>query len=488
MTTAIGIISLDNYDDVIDKMDDKHISYLNTLVTTLVSDWASEYHVFYKRINSERYFFVADTADVLRMQEKNFDLLQHIKNSEVHNELVLTISMGIAYGEASAEKIGEIAQSNLDMALARGGDQVVVKHTDPQAKPQFFGGNTDGTIKRTRTRSRAMSMSLNRIFKDNQKIFIMGHRYPDMDAIGAAFGVATLGKFISKECYIILNREEVTADITRGLAEIDNYPEVKNLVISSKEALKLLDKQSVLVMVDYHKPSMSISEEVYEAVEKIVIIDHHRRGDEFPINPLLTYIEASASSASELVAELIQYQANKNHQLSKITATLLLAGIYVDTKSFAVRTTGRTFDVASYLKNHGADLSIVHDLLSSDLEAYLQISELVSRSEYVTPEIVVSVGPEDKEYDNVTIAKAADTLLSMNDIQAAFVITKRLDQRIGISARSSGKVNVQRLMENFGGGGHFTNAATQIEGQTLEKVREMLFNELRILAEKEQST
>jgi c-di-AMP phosphodiesterase-like protein len=229
---------------------------------------------------------------------------------------------------------------------------------------------------------------------------------------------------------------------------------------------------------------MSISEEVYEAVEKIVIIDHHRRGDEFPINPLLTYIEASASSASELVAELIQYQANKNHQLSKITATLLLAGIYVDTKSFAVRTTGRTFDVASYLKNHGADLSIVHDLLSSDLE----ISELVSRSEYVTPEIVVSVGPEDKEYDNVTIAKAADTLLSMNDIQAAFVITKRLDQRIGISARSSGKVNVQRLMENFGGGGHFTNAATQIEGQTLEKVREMLFNELRILEEKEQST
>jgi c-di-AMP phosphodiesterase-like protein len=331
-------------------------------------------------------------------------------------------------------------------------------------------------------------MSLNRIFKDNQKIFIMGHRYPDMDAIGAAFGVATLGKFISKECYIILNREEVTADITRGLAEIDNYPEVKNLVISSKEALKLLDKQSVLVMVDYHKPSMSISEEVYEAVEKIVIIDHHRRGDEFPINPLLTYIEASASSASELVAELIQYQANKNHQLSKITATLLLAGIYVDTKSFAVRTTGRTFDVASYLKNHGADLSIVHDLLSSDLEAYLQISELVSRSEYVTPEIVVSVGPEDKEYDNVTIAKAADTLLSMNDIQAAFVITKRLDQRIGISARSSGKVNVQRLRENVGGGGHFTNAATQIEGQTLEKVREMLFNELRILEEKEQST
>ena len=450
MTLAIGIISLDNYDDVVDKMDDKNIAYLSTFVTTMVADWANEYQIFYKRINSERYIFVAD----------------------------MTASMGIAYGHDTTEKIGEQAQSNLDMALARGGDQVVLKDTDPQAKPQFYGGTTDGTIKRTRTRSRAMSMALKRIFKENPKVFIMGHRFPDMDSIGAAFGVATLARFNHNECYVILDRKEITRDIERCLAVLDQSPELAPLIVSSEEALTNLDENSVLVLVDHHRPSLAISQEVYEAFDKVVIIDHHRRGDEFPQNPLLSYIETSASSASELVAELVEYQSDKTHQLSKLVATMLLAGIYVDTKSFSVRTTGRTFDLASYLKNHGADLSIIQDFLASDLWSYLQISELVSRCEYVTPEIVVAVGPEDRSYDNVTVAKTADTLLSMNDIMASFVITKRTDGLVGISARSAGKINVQKLMENLGGGGHFTNAAAQID-QPLEKVQEMLFNELR---------
>lgn len=487
MTPVIGIISLDNYDDVIDKMDDKHISYLNTLVTTIIADWAYEHHIFYKRINSERYFFVAGTKELDNMKENQFALLARMKSADIRSDLELTVSMGIAYGTDSTEKIGEIAQNNLDIALARGGDQVVVKDTNPNAKPQFYGGNTDSSIKRTRTRSRAMSVALNRIFKDNQKIFIMGHRYPDMDAIGSAFGVATLAQFIQKEAYVVINREEVTEDIIRCLDGLESDPEINQIVISSEQALKKLDQNSVLVMVDYNKPSLSISESLYEAAEKIVVIDHHRRGEEFPVNPLLTYIESSASSASELVAELIPYQANKEHRLGKIAATLLLAGIYVDTKNFSVRTTGRTFDIASYLKNQGADVSKVQELLSSDLHAYLQMSELIARSENVSEGIVVAVGPSEKAYDNVTVAKTADTLLSMNAIHAAFVITKQPDGKIGVSARSTGKINVQSLMEKLGGGGHFTNAATQIEGETLEKVREMLLNELRRLEEKEQS-
>lgn len=487
MATVIGIISIDNYDDVIDKMDDKHISYLNTLITTMVSDWAHEHQAFYKRINSERYFFVAESDALKKMQEHQFNLLQRTRDAEIHSDIVLTMSMGISYGIESAEKIGEVAQNNLDIALARGGDQVVLKDTNPQSKPQFYGGNTDGSIKRSRTRSRAMSVALKRIFNENQRIFIMGHRYPDMDAIGAAFGVATLAGFSGKEAHVILNQEEVTEDITRALKEISAIPELAQRIISSQEALTLLDKNSVLVMVDYNKPSLSISQEVYEAFEKIVIIDHHRRGDEFPNSTLLTYIESSASSASELVTELIQYQVDKEHQLPRMTATMLLAGIYVDTKSFSVRTTGRTFDIASYLKNQGADVSKIQGMLSSDLHAYLQISELVSRSEYVSSDVVMAVGTENKIYDSVTIAKTADTLLSMNDVQAAFVVTMQAENKVGISARSSGKINVQKLMELLGGGGHFTNAATQITGEPLEKVREMLFNELRRLEEKEQS-
>ena len=227
-------------------------------------------------------------------------------------------------------------------------------------------------------------------------------------------------------------------------------------------------------MVDYHKPSLSISQSLYEQFDKIVIIDHHRRGEEFPSKPLLTYIESSASSASELVTELIQYQSSRANRLDRFEATLLLAGMTVDTNSFNVRTTARTFDVASYLKACGADASLVQYLLSSDLETYLEISDLIAQSEYVTSDIVVATGTDEKEYNSVIAAKTADTLLSMININGAFVITKRTDGLVGISARSTGTINVQLIMESLGGGGHFTNAATQLENVTVEETKQRL--------------
>ncbi|MEM5198763.1 DHH family phosphoesterase, partial [Enterococcus faecium] len=246
-----------------------------------------------------------------------------------------------------------------------------------------------------------------------------------------------------------------------------------------KEAMKRKKESSLLVMVDYHKPSLSISQELYERFDKVVIIDHHRRGDEFPAKPLLSYIESSASSASELVTELIEYQSNSANKLQAFEATMMLAGIVVDTKSFNTRTTARTFDVASYLRTCGADSSLVQYLLSSDLTSYLEMNNLISKSEYVTKDTVVVAGSEDKEYDSVTAAKTADTLLSMAGINAAFVITKRTDQQIGISARSNGSINVQIIMENLGGGGHFTNAAVQLSNVTVAEVKEQLLDVIR---------
>ena len=282
---AIGLISIDNYDDLIEKKDDKQVSYLNSLITTLISDWASENHVFYKRINSERFLFVAKYSDIERMKEEKFQFLTRVRQVAEKNDLPLTISMGISYGEESFEEIGEVAQNNLDIALVRGGDQVVLKEAKEEAKPQFFGGNTDGTPKRTRVRSRAMSTALRKIFAENQRIFIMGHRYPDMDALGSAFGVAYMAMMSDKECYIILNPKEITADIQRALEELKKYPELERFVITGEEAVNLSNEESVLVMVDYHKPSMSISQAVYDEFDKIAVIDHHRRGDEFPDKP-----------------------------------------------------------------------------------------------------------------------------------------------------------------------------------------------------------
>lgn len=479
--TAIGIISIDNYDDVIDKLDDKESSYLNTMITSIISDWASEHQIFYKRINAERHFFVASEADIEKMKSQKFNILSNFKDQAHKRDLLLTMSMGIAYGEGSLKLIGEIAQDNLDLALIRGGDQVVIKDDQLSSKPIFFGGNSDGTIKRTRVRSKAMSTALKRVMLENEQIFIMGHRFPDMDAFGASFGIASLAKMVHKKCWIILNREEITPELQRCIDELKQYPELESLLISDTEALSKLNEKSVLVMVDYHRPSMSISQAVYDAFEKIVVIDHHRRGEEYPNKPLLNYIEASASSASELVAELLEYQTSAEIRLAKFVATMMLAGMYVDTKNFTFRSSSRTFDIASYLKAQGADATQVQYLLSSDLDSYLEMSQLISTSQYIAPKIVCAVGLDNRIYGRVTTAKAADTLVSMAGVEAAFVITKQDKEIIGISARSMGNVNVQKIMEALEGGGHFTNAATKIKGQSLEKVRKMLFNEVEKL-------
>ncbi|XKR49105.1 DHH family phosphoesterase [Enterococcus faecalis] len=478
MQTAIGIVSVDNYDDVTDTMDEKEISYLNSFITTMVSDWMNQYKVFYKRINAERYFFIAQWEDIQKMMDEKFSILDTIRKESANHEVAITLSMGIAYG-ANLRSNRTTAQTNLDTALVRGGDQVVVKEAKDEAKPLFFGGKTAVTTKRSQVRSRAMSMAIKGIIAESADIYIMSHRYPDMDALGSAFGVARLASFNNRKAWIVLDDNEIIPDVKRVLEAIKEYPELEERIISPKEAMKRKKESSLLVMVDYHKPSLSISQELYERFDKVVIIDHHRRGDEFPAKPLLSYIESSASSASELVTELIEYQSNSANKLQAFEATMMLAGIVVDTKSFNTRTTARTFDVASYLRTCGADSSLVQYLLSSDLTSYLEMNNLISKSEYVTKDTVVVAGSEDKEYDSVTAAKTADTLLSMAGINAAFVITKRTDQQIGISARSNGSINVQIIMENLGGGGHFTNAAVQLSNVTVAEVKEQLLDVIR---------
>ncbi|GGC95580.1 DHH family phosphoesterase [Enterococcus wangshanyuanii] len=474
MQTAIGIVSVDNYDDITDNLDDKEISYLNSFITTMISDWMDQYQVFYKRLNAERYFFIAQLEDVKKMMDGKFQILDKIRKESSTREIAVTLSMGISYGGETLNQTGNTAQTNLDTALVRGGDQVVVKEAKDDAKPVFYGGRTASVAKRTRVRSRAMSTAIQGILSESSDVYIMGHKYPDMDAIGSAFGMARLAKFHERHAWIVLDKNESIPDVERVMSKLQEHPDLAEQIITPKEAMKKKTDSSLLIMVDYHKPSLSISQELYEQFEKVVIIDHHRRGDEFPVKPLLSYIESSASSASELVTELIEYQSNSNRRLDKFEATLLLAGIVVDTKSFSVRTTSRTFDVASYLRACGADSSLVQYLLSSDLTSYLEMNSLIAQSEYVTPDTVIVTGSEEKEYDSVTAAKTADTLLSMVGINAAFVITKRTDKQIGISARSNGSINVQLIMENLGGGGHFTNAAVQLSNVTVSEVKEQL--------------
>ncbi|MDM8213981.1 DHH family phosphoesterase [Enterococcus hirae] len=476
-----GVLSIDNYDDATGRMDEKQISYLNSFLTTMISDWMEKYSVFYKRLNAEKYFFLCYYDHLEQMIEKRFNLLDIIRKESADQDIPITISMGIAYGSGHIDEIGKLAQTNLDIALVRGGDQVVLKADTPGAKPVYYGGKTTSVAKRTRVRSRAMATALGELIENASNVFVMGHRFPDMDALGSAVGVAHLAHFYQKDVKVVINRKESISDVQKALIEIDKNPQLQDLIISPEDALKELDQRSLLIMVDYHKPSMSISPELYAAFKNVVIIDHHRRGEEFPKDPLLVYIESGASSTCELVTELIEYKSSRKNRLSKLEATLLYSGIVVDTKSFKIRTTSRTFEAARHLRLYGAETSLVNELLSSDLSSYLSMTHLTSRVEFITEDILVATGEDDRDYGSLITAKAADTLLSMQGINASFVITKRDNGQIGISARSKGKINVQLIMEAMGGGGHFTNAAVQLSDTTVGEVKARL---LKIIKEK----
>ena len=307
----------------------------------------------------------------------------------------------------------------------------------------------------------------------SDKIFVMGHKFPDMDAVGAAIGVRKVAEMNGKEGYIVINFSEIDTGVKRLIEEVKQYPDLYTRFITPEEALEMATEDSLLVVVDTHKPSFVIDDRLIKKIENIVVIDHHRRGEDFIKNPLLVYMEPYASSTAELVTELLEYQP-KNEKVNMLEATALLAGIIVDTKSFTLRTGSRTFDAASYLRGQGADTVLVQKFLKEDLNTYIKRAKLIESVAFYRDGIAIGVGTDDTIYNSVLIAQAADTLLTMDGVEASFVVSKRSEDEIGISARSLGKVNVQVIMESLGGGGHLSNAATQLKDTTIEDAKEQL--------------
>ncbi len=327
--------------------------------------------------------------------------------------------------------------------------------------------------KRTRVRARVISHALRDFVRESERVIIMGHKNPDMDAIGAAIGVLKIADGNDKEGYIVLDPGEVNPDVQRLMEEVEKHDHLWSHFITPQEALEEITERTLLVIVDTHKPSMVIEPRLIERVERTVVLDHHRRGEEFIIDPVLVYMEPYASSTAELVTELLEYQP-REFKLDRLEATALLAGIIVDTKSFAVRTGARTFDAASYLRSNGADTTLVQKLLKEDLEQYVLRSKLIESAEAYRDGYAIAMANEKQAFSQLIIAQAADTLLSMKGVVASFVISKRKDGLISISARSLGDVNVQLVMEELNGGGHLSNAATQLEGVSLKEAKEML--------------
>ncbi|ASN03818.1 DHH family phosphoesterase [Virgibacillus necropolis] len=469
--TTLSIIFLDNYDEITQNLDDTVKSQLNSKVTSVLNNWANETGMYLKRTSQDR-FIAVGTKEILNQLEKSkFDILDEVRELNAERNIPVTLSIGIGLGSVDLPAIGELAQSSLDLALGRGGDQVAIK--DDTGKVRFYGGKTNPMEKRTRVRARVISHALKQLVKESDNVIIMGHKAPDMDSIGAAIGILNIAKTNGVEGFIVFDPDDVSTGVYRLVDAIREEESLWQHFVDPEEAEDIISNRSLVVVVDTHKPALVSNERLLNKTEYKVVIDHHRRAEEFIANPTLVYMEPYASSTAELVTELLEYQP-KSLKLKMLEATALLAGIIVDTKSFTLRTGSRTFDAASYLRSKGADTILVQQFMKEDLEIYIKRSKLIERAEVYRDSIAISKGKNGEVYGPVLIAQAADTLLTMSGINASFVISERSDDKIGISARSLGDVNVQIIMEKMNGGGHLTNAATQIEDTSIEDAEALL--------------
>lgn len=469
--TVLGIILVDNYDELSQAIDDQTRSQLNSQVTSLVTKWGIDNGVYIKRTNSDRFLAVFNEASLEQIENARFSILDDIREGTTEHSAGLTLSIGVGVGSSSLIELGELAQSSLDLVLGRGGDQVAIKRVDGKVK--FYGGKTNPAEKRTRVRARVISHALRDLIQDSDRVFVMGHKMPDMDAIGASIGVQKMARLNHVEGYVILDSKDVDGSIAKLMEEIKYDEKLYEQFIDPETALGMMTEQSLIVVVDTHKPSLVIDERIVDKAEKVVVIDHHRRGEEFIDNTMLVYMEPYASSTAELVTELLEYQP-KTEKLTRLESTALLAGIIVDTKSFTLRTGSRTFEAASFLRTNQADTVLVQRLLKEDIDTYVARAKLVETVEVVNDGVAIAKGDSDRVYGSVLIAQTADILLTMEGIKASFVIGPRTDGKIGISARSLGELNVQVIMEELGGGGHLTNAACQLDVGSVEEAVEQL--------------
>ncbi|MDR6883264.1 DHH family phosphoesterase [Bacillus sp. 3255] len=477
--TAIGIVMMDNLEESTQGLDDQTRSIMLAKVTGEITEWAQKHQLYLRRTSSDRFLILMDQKALRQLEQTRFEILDDVRDLTIENKLPMTLSIGIASGAEQLTEIGQQAQMSLDMSLGRGGDQVTVKVGQ---RLSFYGGRTNAVEKRTRVRARVISHALRDLMKDSDKVMIMGHRFPDMDCIGASIGVLKAVQVVGKEGYIVL--EGINPSIQKVMETIAGDERLHRWFITPEQAMQITTQRSLAVVLDTHKASMVAEPKLLQQTHRVVVVDHHRRSEEFIHDATLVYMEPYASSTCELVTELLQY-INEKLTMEVLEATTLLAGIVVDTKSFSLRTGARTFEAASYLRRNGADSALIQSLLKEDLGSYIERAEVIKHTETIHEHVALAVAEPNRKYSQLMIAQVADTLLNMTNIMASFVIAERPDGLIGISARSLGQMNVQIVMERLGGGGHLTNAATQLDGVTLEEATTRLKKVLDEIQEEE---
>ena len=472
--SVVGLIYIDNYEEVMERTDEVHQSLLNVLVERKISKYFGSMDALVKKLEKDKYLLVMSRKTLDELKAERFSILEGVKTINIGNEINLTVSGGIGEGGGSYQANYDMARAAIEMALGRGGDQVVIKNTDEIA---FFGGKTQRNEKTTRVKARVKAQAMRELILSQDRVVIMGHSLTDMDSFGATIGVYTAATVVGKEAHIVLG--ELNTNIREWVNlfnESKDYPD--DLFITHEQAIAMVDGNTAVIVVDTNRGNMVECRELLARTDTILVLDHHRQTADTISNASLSYIEPSASSACEMIAEILQY-FEESVTLKNLAADCIYAGIVIDTQSFVVKTGVRTFEAAAYLRQSGADTTRVRKILRDSAASYKAKAEAVGGARtYMEHYAIAICNAEGLEDPNVIGAQAANDLLNISGVKASFVLTQVKD-RIFISARSIDELNVQLVMERMGGGGHMTIAGAQLSGVTVQEAEEQLREVIR---------
>ena len=469
--SCVTIMMVDNYEETMLQLESEERPQIIAEIDKCIYEWTDQTNGVLIKSDRDRYIYLFEQRYLEKIKEDKFSVLDKIKEISPKENIQFTLSIAVSNEGATDKEKYKSAQAAMDIVLGRGGDQAVIRENEIY---KFFGGRAQEVEKRTKVKARIVAHALENLIKDASKVMIMGHTNPDIDSMGSSMGIYRLARSLNKNAYIIDSNNTTTLqNFKKSLAKEEEY---EDILISKEVAIENVDKETLLVIVDTHKSTYVEAPELLEETDKIVVIDHHRRSADFIEKATLTFQEVYASSAAELVTELIQYAETKV-ELTTIEAESLYAGIMMDTKNFTFKTGVRTFEAAAYLRRCGVDIIRVKKWFQSDLASFNKIADIVKKAEIVNDTIAIAIYAKKEKDASLICAKAADELLTISDITASFVLGN-LGDKICISGRSIGDINVQIILEKLGGGGHITLAGAQVEGMTMEETKQELMNRI----------
>lgn len=469
---CMAYITIDNYEETLENADEPKMALIQSRSRQVIVDWAYSNGIIIRRFKSGGYLAFFNERIYRKQVENKFAILDTFKEMSKELDEVMTLSIGIGKDSRVLRELDEMASAALNLTYSRGGDQVAIKSGEDK-KVRFFGGNSDTFEKSSKVRARVIAQSLAGLIKNAGQVLVMGHKNSDLDSFGASIGVAKIAMAYGKKTNVIIDFDSIEKKTKEVAVMVKADQRYKGLLISANEAMENINKNTLLIVVDNHKSSLALSKPLLDRVKNKVIIDHHRRGEEFIEAPVLTYLEPASSSTVELVIELCDYQ-NVDLKINELDATIMYAGMLVDTNNFKQRVGVRTFQSAAHLKELQANVPMAYEFIKDSYQETLQRLSITQTSYQFNPQILIACGQESEEYTRSLLAKSSNALLEISGIKASFSIGKVSKTTVAISARSTKDINVQVIMEAMDGGGHFSMAAAQFEDQSIEQVRLLL--------------